>query len=46
VNPLVRRCGAHNQIGRNEVNMKRERLTQIVLVIVGLVNVATTDYIS
>jgi len=26
--------------------MKRERLTQIVLVIVGLVNVATTDYIS
>jgi hypothetical protein len=34
------RCCARNKIGGNEVNMKRERLTQIVLVIVGLLNLA------
>jgi hypothetical protein len=31
---------ARNKIRSNEVNVKRERLTQIVLVIVGLVNLA------
>ena len=36
----VSRCGARNKIRSNEVNMKRERLTQIVLVIVGLFNLA------
>jgi hypothetical protein len=40
VNPLVSRCCARNIISQNEVNMKRERLTQIVLVIVGLLNLA------
>jgi hypothetical protein len=40
VNPLVSRCWARNKIGQNEVNMKRERITQIVLVIVGLLNLA------
>ena len=37
------KCGApaaRNIIGSNEVNVKRERLLQIVLVIVGLVNLA------
>jgi hypothetical protein len=38
VNPLVSRCCARNKIGGNGVNMKRERLAQIVLVIVGLLN--------
>jgi hypothetical protein len=37
----VSRCRARNKIrSNNEVNVKRERLTQIVLVIVGLVNLA------
>jgi len=40
VNLLVSRCRVRNKIGRNEVDMKRERLTQIVLVIVGLLNLA------
>jgi len=31
-------CWARNKIHSNEVNVKRERLTQIVLVIVGLLN--------
>ena len=31
-------CWARNNIRSNEVNVKRERLTQIVLVIVGLLN--------
>jgi len=34
----VSRCCARNRIRSNEVNVKRERLTQIVLVIVGLLN--------
>jgi hypothetical protein len=34
----VSRCRARNKIRSNEVNVKRERLTQIVLVIVGLLN--------
>ena len=33
-------CWARNKIRSNEVNVKRERLTQIVLVIVGLFNLA------
>src|SRR5262249_7199321 len=33
-------CWARNKIRSNEVNVKRERLTQIVLVIVGLLNLA------
>ena len=37
----VSRCCARNKIcSDNEVNVKRERLTQIVLVIVGLLNLA------
>jgi hypothetical protein len=36
----VSRCCARNKIRSNEVNVKRERLTQIVLVIVGLFNLA------
>jgi hypothetical protein len=36
----VSRCCARNKIRSKEVNVKRERLTQIVLVIVGLVNLA------
>jgi hypothetical protein len=34
----VSRCRARNKIRSKEVNVKRERLTQIVLVIVGLLN--------
>jgi hypothetical protein len=34
----VSRCRARNRIRSNEVDVKRERLTQIVLVIVGLLN--------
>ena len=34
------RCRARNKIRSGEVNVKRERLTQIVLVIVGLINLA------
>ena len=33
-------CWAGNKIHSHEVNVKRERLTQIVLVLVGLLNVA------
>src|SRR5438445_9864176 len=33
-------CWARNKIRSNEVNVKRERLTQIVLVIVALLNLA------
>jgi hypothetical protein len=33
-------CRARNRIRSNEVNVKRERLTQIVLVIVGLLDLA------
>jgi di/tricarboxylate transporter len=33
-------CWARNKIRSKEVNVKRERLTQIVLVIVGLINLA------
>jgi hypothetical protein len=33
-------CWARNKIRSNEANVKRERLTQIVLVIVGLLNLA------
>jgi hypothetical protein len=36
----VNRCGAGNEIRSKEVKVKRERLTQIVLVIVGLLNLA------
>jgi hypothetical protein len=36
----VSRCGARNTIRSKEVNVKRERLLQIVLVIVGLFNLA------
>jgi hypothetical protein len=36
----VTRCCARNKIRSNEVHVKRERLTQIVLVIVGLLNLA------
>jgi hypothetical protein len=36
----VSRCCARNKIRSNEVNVKRERLTQIVLVIVGLLDLA------
>jgi hypothetical protein len=36
----VSRCCARNKIRAKEVNVKRERLTQIVLVIVGLFNLA------
>jgi hypothetical protein len=36
----VSRCRAGNKIRSNEVNVKRERLTQIVLVIVGLLDLA------
>jgi hypothetical protein len=40
LNPLhARRC-ARGKIHSREVNVKRERLTQIILVIVGLVNLA------
>jgi hypothetical protein len=34
------RCCARNKIHSNEVKVKKERLTQIVLVIVGLLNVS------
>jgi hypothetical protein len=34
------RCRARNKSRSNEVNVKRERLTDIVLVIVGLLNLA------
>jgi hypothetical protein len=40
VNPPVSRCCARSKIGGNEINMKRQRLTQIVLVIVGLLNLS------
>jgi hypothetical protein len=36
----VSRCRARNKIRSKEVKVKRERLTQIVLVIVGLLNLA------
>jgi hypothetical protein len=36
----VSRCCARNKIRSSEVNVKRERLTQIVLVIVGLLNLS------
>src|SRR5262249_44197812 len=36
----VNGCWARNKIHSDEVNVKRERLTQIVLVIVGLLNLA------
>jgi hypothetical protein len=36
----VRRCRARNKIRSEEVKVKRKRLTQIVLVIVGLVNLS------
>jgi hypothetical protein len=36
----VSRCCAHNKIRSNEVNVKKERLTQIVLVIVGVIDLA------
>ena len=40
-NPLRELCCAGNKIcSNNEVNVKRERLAQIVLVIVGLLNLA------
>jgi len=45
VNPLVSRCCARSKTGRNEVNVKRERLTQIVLVIVGLVYLAPSYFL-
>jgi len=38
-------CWARNKIHSNEVNVKRERLTQIVLVIVGLVDVAMVYFL-
>jgi len=41
----VSRCCAHGKIRSNEVNVKRERLTQIVLVIVGLFNLATIYFL-
>jgi hypothetical protein len=40
VNPLYARCRARDRIRAHEVIVKRERLTQIVLVIVGLLNLA------
>lgn len=40
LNPLGGRLLGSQQNSLNEVNVKRERLTQIVLVIVGLVNLA------
>jgi len=40
VNPLHARCCARDKIGSHEVIVKRERLTQIVLVVVGLLNLA------
>jgi hypothetical protein len=40
MNPLRSRCRARNKIRSSEVNVKRERLTQIVLVIVGLINLS------
>jgi hypothetical protein len=40
VNPLREPLPCSQQIRSNEVNMKRERLTQIVLVVVGLLNLA------
>jgi hypothetical protein len=36
----VSRCGARHKIRPNEVHVKRERLTQIVLVIVGLIDLS------
>jgi hypothetical protein len=41
----VSRCCTRNKIRSNEVNVKRERLTQIVLVIVGLVNLAVIYFL-
>ena len=38
-------CWARNKIHSNGVNVKRERLTQIVLVIVGLINVAMVYFL-
>jgi len=40
VNPLHARCCARDKIRSREVIVKRERLTQIVLVVVGLLNLA------
>jgi hypothetical protein len=40
VTPLHARCCARDKIRSHEVIMKRERLTRIVLVIVGLLNLA------
>jgi hypothetical protein len=40
VNPLHARCCARDRIGSREVIVKRERLTQIFLLIVGLLNLA------
>jgi hypothetical protein len=40
INLCVSDCWARNKIRSKEVNVKRERLTQIVLVIVGLLNLA------
>ena len=40
LNPLGERLLGSQQNSLNEVNVKRERLTQIVLVIVGLFNLA------
>ncbi len=40
LNPLGERLLGSQQNSLNEVNVKRERLTQIVLVIVGLLNLA------
>jgi len=40
LNPLGERLLGSQQNSLNEVNLKRERLTQIVLVIVGLLNLA------
>jgi hypothetical protein len=41
----VSRCWARNKIRSREVNVKRERLTQIVMVIVGLLDLATTYFL-
>ena len=38
-------CWARNKIQSNEVNVKRERLTQIVLVILGLLYLAQTYFL-
>jgi cbb3-type cytochrome oxidase subunit 3 len=41
----VSRCRAHNKIRSKEDKVKRQRLTQIVLVIVGLLNVAVIYFL-